>query len=316
MRQELLESFIRQMLLEFGDEFGDFEGGGWSDLVKILGGPDTVFKTMMGSIANISNKGRTLLATVAKGIPSLVIPFIETRYEKIQQAEERRQGEIMRMYPEIFSIARNGFPNDGELFAFMLNPVVMTAVNLGKFGTDVALDLVDALSGQSPDVITRTRPLRRRVAARQESVDRRIVEAGKNELDDVRRLLSDRSFQSLVSRSEPVVKIRQYAKSLKNSSLNDIITLAKRISEVESIEDLKDAGLDIDISRYKDELEAAGDLQAVKAVVQSAKSYAFSALIKRLQQQIEELRSLDIPDNSELFTVYENTIKRIQSLQR
>lgn len=303
------------MLLEFGDEFGDFDGGGWSDLVKVLGGPDTVFKTMMGSIANISNKGRTLLSTVAKGIPSLVIPFIETRYEKIQQAEDRRQSEIMRMYPEIFSIARNGFPNDGEMFAFMLNPMVMTAVNLGKFGVDVALDLVDALSGQSPDVITRTRPLRRRVAARQESVEYSLSETSDNNADDARKLISDKSFQSLVSKSEPVVKIRQYAKSLKNSSLNDIISLAKSVSSVESIEDLKDIGLNIDISRYQDELEAAGDMEAVRAIVKSAKSYAFGALVKRLQQQVEELRQLDIPDSSELFRVYENTIKRIQALQ-
>lgn len=310
-RKALKQFIIENLIAEYGDEFGDVDLGGWNDLVKVLGSPNTVLKTAMGSTANVSNKARTLMATVVRGFPSIIIPFIRTKYEKIYSAEERRHREIARMYPEIFTIAREGFPADGQFFAFMLNPIVMTAASVARLGVDLTLDLVDALSGQSPDVITKTRPLRRRVGARHESVKRNLTEDSDQGLKrKVWNLLQDKNFQNELRRAKPVQDIKQRARDIKNETLNNIIQLGRDISSARSLKDLQQLGIDLTSRAGSSNDEQQSEQQIVKA----AKEYAIEAIIERLKVQLDEFENLEIPEIGDIHRVYEKTIKRLREL--
>jgi hypothetical protein len=299
---------LNDTISEYGDEFGDVDLGGWSDLVKVLGSPQTVLRTVMGTVANISSKARALLATTIRGLPGLVIPFVQARYKAIFDEEKRRRQEIERMYPEIFAIAHQAFPDDAKLFAFMVNPVLATTAAVGSLGSDLALDLVDALSGQSPDVITRTRPLRRRVVmTRGESVQRLSLREAMGD-DSVVGLLRDRTFQRTLANAKPVRDIMEASRDMKNTSLNQIINVGRAVSSARSIEDLEKMGLNLNA----DELEHA---EIFDEVLSAAKVYVLDALVERVKIQIQELRNENVPEGSEMYKIYGEVLKRLDSLR-
>jgi hypothetical protein len=315
-------------LLEYGDEFGDVDLGGWKDLMGIIGNPSDVLKTTAGSIANVSNKIRTLLTTVIKGIPTLVIPFVELRYDKIYRDEQARQQAIERMYPEIFAIARKSFPDDAKLFAFMLNPVMAVSTIVSKLGADLSLDLIDALSGNAPDIITRTRPLRRRAGINDsviahESLSLRIAllerpffnksqhDDNQTNLRDVEGLFDDQDFIETLEASKPVHDIIQAARDLKNETLNNIIDIGEEVSTAEEIDDLKKLGLKFNVN--VDQLKTDGSASSI--LVQTAKNAIIDVLIKRTEVQIDEFKNLDIPESSDLYKVYTKSIERLKSMK-
>ena len=355
-REALNETFgdvpTRDALIrEFGDEFGDIDLGGWSDLVKVMGSPQSVVQTALGSIANVSNKFHTMLSTIIRGLPSLVIPFVQTRYDKIFKRAEQRQREIERMYPEIFTVARKGFPKDAELFAFMVNPVLMTAVRAGKMGSNVALDLVDALSGHSPDVITRTRPLRRRVGqTRFESVDLRssLLELDLPDLGttdwasqvpekqgqdapenaspqnapprvpkkrpaptkQVKRLLNDGSFKSLLDAKDPVQEIKMTAHGIYTDALKNVIDEAQSIARAESLEDLEKLGLKPtpQVRKAEDTPEVLGEVLA------AMKAYSIDLIVERLSTQVKEFEKLRIPRETKIYDAFEKVIMQVKGM--
>ncbi len=316
IKQILLESRnktlknVRQ-ILEFGDEYGDVDMGGWSDLAKLAGSPGDVVKATMGSVANVSNKVRTLLSMVLRSIPSLIIPGVATKFDKILQDESRRQSEIERMYPEIFSIARKGFPKDGELFAFMVSPAMLMTWALGRMGADVTLDLIDAFSGESPNVMAKTKVLRRRTSTTRESFN--ILEAPaqkKADIASVKQFLADKDFVNEFSQLETVKEISEAVRGSKNNMLHDVIQTAKDISEANSVDELSLLGINFQLDdTKKQELENAG---ALDEVLQKAKSSAVEHLIKKVNDQVSEFESAGIPKDADIFRAHAKTLSKLK----
>ncbi len=295
-----------KLVFEYGDEFGDIDLGGWKDLAGLVGLKDVV-KTTLGTVANISSKAKTVVSIALKGLPSLIIPFVDSEYDKIYKKEEQRTREIARMYPEIFALAKKSFTGDGQLIAFMVNPVVMTTTLIGKVGGQATLDLIDALSGNSPDVISKTRPLRRRIG-RTESIQLGKLNEDVNSVD-VKRLLSDKEFIGLLSNSKPVVDIVEFAKNSKNETLNDVIDIGENISSATSIEDITSI-----LGTIPQNILRAADEVGEDAILTAIKNIAFDILIKRLGVQIEEFKNLNVPEDSDLYRVYTKTIDRIRKM--
>lgn len=317
------ESFKQTaLLLELGDEFGDTSFDS-DDLGKIVPDIGQLAKTTLGSIANISNKVRTLISVFLRSIPALVVPYVKVKYEKIYADEARRQREIERMYPEIFTIARKGFSGDGQLFAFMLNPVVMTAISVGRLGSDVALDLIDGLSGSSPDVITKTRPLRRRVGARESLtlassilLEDPLDKPGSGEKkSDVSKLLNDENFQQIVMNCEPTKKIIEAAKNVKNTTLNAVLSQAKEIVNATSFDELADLGLSMNqnLDRTREQIETENP-DAIAQIVASTKKETIKAFVKHINDSIESFKQANIPEDSDLFKVYGKTNERLNEI--
>lgn len=291
-------------LLEFGDEFGDVDIGGWNDLAKLAGGPGDVVKATMGSVANISNKTRTLLSMVLRGIPALVLPGISTKFEKIMQDESRRQSEIERMYPEIFSIARKGFPKDAELFAFMVSPATLMTWALAKMGADLTLDLIDAFSGQSPDVMSKTKVLRRRTATR-EALE--ILET--SDSTNVAQFIKDAEFVNEFSKLKPVIEISTAFRGLKNDSLHNVIQIADDIANANSIEELESLDINFQLDDAKQKEVASAN--ALGQVLGKVKSTALEALVEKIKKQSIELENVKVPKNANIFRAYKRTLEKL-----
>lgn len=299
-------------LLEFGDEFGDVDLGNWSDLSKLAGSPNDVVKATMGSVSNVANKVRTLLTMVLKGIPTLVVPFVRTKYEQILEQEKHRHNEIERMYPDIFSIARKGFPKDGELFTFMLNPPLLMTWALARLGSDVTLDLIDALSGQAPSVVTKTKVLRRRTARNEwKSLSSVIFEAPGTTSDKhaVAQLIKDRGFLNEFGNSGVVNEIAESVKASKNTTLNEIIEVARDITSAASVDDLETLGINFKLDpQKKKQLEDAGEIDKLAI---EAKSSAVEELIKTVDTMIGEFNDAGVPDNADIFKALKRTKVRL-----
>lgn len=334
------------VILELGDEFGEIDYGA-KDLAGIMPDVGGLARTTLGSMANVSNKARTLLATILKGLPSLIIPFVSTRYDRISQAEASRQREIERMYPEIFTIARKGYPEEGQLFLFMLNPVVMTTAMLGRLGGDIILDLVDALSGQSPDVITKTRPLRRRVGPRESlslrtailgeaprvqptSVPKVAMRGGRYSQEpvqdqeqnqrsagdrDVFRLMKDPQLLQTLQKAEPVQRIMNAAKNSKNLALNQVISDANDVMQCDSIDDLEQMGLALgdEVDRYESQMRTRAP-GGVDQVLVTAQKGIIDASAEKLQATLNDMKQKGVPDNLGVIKAYQNTLKRLQDM--
>lgn len=337
--------------LEAGDEFGDVDLGGWKDLTRVIGDPKNVLKTVMGSLANISNKARTVLTIAIKGIPSLIIPAIEPHYDEIYKNEAERRRNIEQMFPEVFNVARKVFPDDATLSLFMINPVAMTAYAATRGAGDLALDLVDALSGHSPTVVRNTRALRRRTAggAYHESLKLLEVSAAR---DRVARLLKQPSFMQKVTNapSSVVRSIQDQARQAQNSALNDVLELAEEVNNAQSPEDLERLGIDIsdliDGVGRKDPAQRDPGLKAGLArqdaeekqteatigqqkqdpteesqiikdqILKITKQQVIDLLIARLEKQMSVTHAQDSPGSRDLVRAYTNTLNRLKAMSR
>ena len=126
-------------------------------------------------------------------------------------------------------------------------------------------------------------------------------------------LLADEGFRERLERSKNVTGIKQEAEDVKNETLNDILQAAQAYESARSIEDLSRAGFDA--KRYLgavDEIDDREDLDPI--AIRTAKHAAVSLFMKNMELSLEELRSLGVPDDSELFKVYGEVGKRLRKM--
>ena len=300
-------------LFEMGDEFGDVNLGDASDLLKLLGSPDRVARSALASAENIGSKARRVFDTIIKGIPSLVIPFVATRYDKIYDRERRRFAIIQGKYPDVFANAKRVFTTDAALVAFMVNPVVLTAAAATKASADVVLNLIDSLGVGDEGVGRIIKRIRRVKGSDLSSEGLSLGPVLLEARNPVEELLADEGFRERLERSSVVTGIKQEAEDVKNETLNDILQAAQAYESARSIEDLSRAGFDA--KRYLgavDEIDDREDLDPI--AIRTAKHAAVSLFMKNMELSLEELRSLGVPDDSELFKVYGEVGKRLRKM--
>ncbi len=348
IKQALSESrakFIEEsnIILELGDTYGDVDLGGWSDLKGAMGQPGRAVRATMGATAAVANKARTLMTKLIAGIPSLIVPYLKTNYKKLDEDEKKRQSEIERMYPDVFSVAKKAFPDDTLLFAFMLDPVLILTSYASKIGLDVSLDLTDALSGHSPHVLRRTSKFRRRIGTtRIEGVEyKRLVEDDEMNLefepdeptqnkqdDKIKRfkpeeedekgfeiLLKNPMFQSTLISSKPVQDIMQQSRIAKNTKLNGLLTLNKNVLKATSVQDLIALGLDIHVD--EESLKASTNTSQIKAeeqkLLDGVKAETTNDILSELENLSNELSSKHVPGNSSFFKALKNAKEKLGS---
>lgn len=310
----------RKNIFEYGDEFGDFDAGSASDFRKAFIDPFAdVVKVALGSVAEISSKARAALSVFMKGIPGLVIPFVTARYEKIFAEEEARMQKIQQKYGDIFAKTDDVFKGDAGLVAFMLNPYEMLVKKAIDAPPASVIDIVQAITGQDPDVVDKTEKLRKTLGSdkRQESVmslKDMIFEASPADRQEIMKVLKD--VEDKIKSSQVTKDIQAQARNAIEDTLGAFERDAEQVASAKTIEDLeKLSGEKIDVSslaEVPDEEQEEVNIAASKAV----KNAYYDALTYGLELAIEEFEDADIPEGAELSMRYKNVVNKINGLKR
>ena len=315
--KDILQENRTNTLKEYGDEFGATDLGNFADFRKVFFEPFTdVLNTAKGSLAKVSSKAWKAVETVAKGIPSLVVPFLSTNYDQIFAREEQRQQAIERKYADVFNRARSIWQGEAGKIAFMLNPVLMMTEKVSEVGAKESLDLADALSGFDPDVRARTSRARQDLGLGESiSLGQSLIMEGDAE-DVVMDLFNDQEFQTALKQSRVVKDIINSAQAMKNESLNALKDIAQKIAEVRTPEDaerlFRRAFNTSVIDRLPDDLKQ----QATNSLLASIKVSSLRSIADTLQMQLNELEEIDIPEASDLVSVYQRVLNDVNELIR
>lgn len=304
-------------IFEYGDEFGDFDAGDFSDFRKAFIDPFTdVAKTAMGSLSNISSKSRATIETFVKAIPSLIIPFVSTKYENIFAREEARMEQIRKKYGDVFNKTNDIFNKDASLISFMLNPYAMIASKVLSSAPASVLNIVDALSGQDAEVTSRTEKLRNSLGinTKQESLIRLVFEYTSQDTQAVKDLVLD--LEDKIKDSSVSKNIKRETQKIINDTLLSFRNDAKKMDDAESFEDIQTIiGKKINVSELEklpEEEKQTGTSVAAKIM----KNAYYEALNKGLELAIEEFKNIDIPEGSDLVKVYKDVVSFINNLKK
>jgi hypothetical protein len=337
MSKTLLHEFVRN-LLEYGDEFGDVDLGGWKDLMQVMGDPKQVADTVKASASIIGTKALTALKVILRGLPSTVIPFVRTNYDKIFRDEQGRLAAIKQKYPKVFLNAEQLFPTDAKLVAFMINPVMMTVSSATQASPGILLGLVEALGEGVADIEQQTKKLRSMVKGVREN---RLVEAPRPKAKSNNRakapepaaaptaekrpsnpiisFIRDRAIQQELLTAPIVQSIIKDSEGLQNLTLNEVLKLSNSIIELRTIEDIETQSPEIkqlvaQAKKQLAELDPTEQENVLDAVLKEFKSSALLALSERLETQIEEFIKANVPKQSDLIKAYSRAANRVHSL--
>lgn len=297
----------KRLLSEYGDEFGPVDLGDFSDFSKIFFEPFAdVVRTTKASLSKISSRTWSAFEAIAKGIPTLVVPFLSANYKNIFDKEKRRSEAIKSKYSDVFSRVSEVFDHEAEAVSFMLNPALVLSTKVVHLGADETLDIVDILSGNNEDVLERTTRLRRALGIR-ESL---LFEDKKQDMKVV-SLLRNRNFQNLLRNSSVVKDMISDARGMKNESLNDILDLIesiKKLNSVEQAEKLFRKEIDkTSIEKFSDkESKAIED-----SLLESIKESALESIKDTIMLQLNEFKSQNIPEASDIVKIYNKVLSSI-----
>lgn len=337
----VLRDELPSQINEYGDEFGDALGDvGWKDFTKVIGDPGKVKDAIVGSALKAGTRAHTLLSVIVRGIPSLIIPFIKTKYDRIYARERTQLGKIKQKYPDVFRNADKVFTDDGKLVAFMVNPVMMLAAVAATATPSVVLGLADALGGDEAvssqikrvwQQIKRvpqhaqgreprassfeTKPRGNEDLYYEESREATLVLEADKAQRDVAKFIRSAPLQQLLSKSPVVQKLKSDAENIKNEALNATIDLATDIRQMDDIKALQrlDSNLARDLETKTRGLKPDEADAIIQASIKEIKDASIAALVKRVETQIKEFQKLRIPESSELISAYQKTLKAIQS---
>lgn len=319
-------------LLESGDEFGDVFGDvGWKDLTRVAGDPGKVKDALVGSALKIGVKAKTLLSVIIRGIPSLVIPFIKTNYERIHANERAQMSRIKQKYPDVFKHAGQLFTDDAKMVAFMINPVLMTAAVAAQGAADSVLGLADALGRGDPEISGQIKRVWRHVnrvpgqqrqppqgkPAAKGNEDLYYQEGVVLEATDVQRLaaklLRNPDFQKRLASTKVTHAVKADAERVKNETLNNLITFANQVRQIEDIEALRkiDSGIAQKVENQVQKLDQGEAESVIQTAIKEIKDASIEALVGKMKIDIEMLQQLKIPEKSELIAAYQKALSRI-----
>lgn len=307
------------VLREYGDEFGPVDLGNFADLRRIFSDPfKDALQVAKGSLAKVSNRAWTAVSVVLKGIPSLVVPFLATKYDNIYAREKQRAMAIEQKYGEVFDKANKLFDTEADKVAFMLNPVAVLTLKSSTSAADEVLDVVDALAGGDRSVMDRTEKLRRVVGVSAEglSLRRCLLEHGE-EQRSVEELLADQEFVQALNSAPIVREMVTDARAMKNESLNEILRVAEQIAAIRTLDDagqvLKKPIDTVQFRSLKDEERAA----AVQSYLSMLKSTSIENIVDTLELQLKELEKQRLSgDDSDLVAVTKKVLDRVDAMSR
>ncbi len=302
-----------KVLSEYGDEFGPVDLGNFSDLKKVFVSPfNDALGTIKGALSKVSSRAWNTLEVAAKGIPSLVVPFLSTEYDKIFLKEEQRQQAIEQRYHEVFDKARKLWQGEAGKVAFMLNPFIYTAGKISNLSSQEALDVIDVLSGNNKEVVTRTNRLRKSLSLESKSLKGALLENIDSSIED---LLNDDSIRSAIMQSNIVRGIKTSARAMKNESLNDIKDIASDVSSAETIEELEKIFKKKFPPSSQESMKSSEKKAIEMSLISAIKDSTLKTIINTLQMQLMELEEIDVPEASDLIVVYQNVLSSIQDMR-
>lgn len=320
-REEAKDLVLREgpePLEEYGDEFGDVDLGNFSDFKKIFIKPFTdVAKTALGHLSKISSSARTAVEKFLRGIPTLIVPFLSARYDDIFSREERRLQEIQRKYGDVFDKASEVFKGDAKLVAFMLNPGMMLAAAAATESSSAILEIAEAISGQSPEVTSRTTRIRQSLSVSSESTLARLVledeQEDKQMLSD---LVNDRDFQRSINESPKAREIKRDTQDAINSTLNEFREDARKMSAANTFEQVSKL-IDQKVVPPAVEGMKPEDLAKSTAVALTQFKHAYiDGITQGLKMAVKEFSTLDIPEGADLTKVYDKVINEIDGMKK
>lgn len=164
LMEEFIEETVKAALSEqdggdygdlgvYGGDYGGYGGGGDTSssgqLYKTFIQPFVdVGKTLAYGIERLSAQTQTVVKGILAGLPTLFIPGLEYDYKQFRAEEAEKVNKIKERYKEV--LGRNWEAlqsNDAFGFAFLLEPSVVLGANLALKAPEIALSILDILSG-------------------------------------------------------------------------------------------------------------------------------------------------------------------------
>lgn len=324
-------------LLEAGDEFGDVGADvSFGDFAKTMGDPGKVAKSATGAVAKVGVKTRSLLSKIIAGVPSLVIPFISARYDRIVAKEKSAMARLRQKYPSVFSNADQLFTDDAKMVAFLVNPALMMGAIAAKASAEAALGLAGALSDGNDALTNKIDQLMQGLATKNRQAPgavsqmkkQRVVPKGNEDLyyiegkrlteatrsqKEVNRLFKDPDFIQQVAKASVTQDIKHQSETIINELLNEIIDLADAFRRANNVEDLEriDPTLVRDLVEPERGVDKAEFDNVASSVIKKIKETAVNELRGRVKSFIDALRQAQVPQNAEVYKAFGRALQRL-----
>ncbi len=352
-----LRTHIRRLLSEdygggdVGGWYGDMGGWGGYGLGGMSGTPGSsaslynifidpfvdVAKTAAAAVENVSNKSQTVLKILLEGIPKLLIPFVNGKYDEIFKEEEERNKKIRVKYAKVFAANDAAFKGDAQAIAFLFDPGKYLAYKMVKNMPAAAVKMVSMLAGGNKGVLGKIKGLGSQLGVKIDAPDpnqkvrrtpqdtRKVIDAlynvfgesvlredsedtGKSELlNQLVKMFSSPEFINAVNDSPVAKEMRQDAKNSVGKTLNELNKLAGELLGFSSLQDLKTlTGKDF-TSKLQNlpEQEREG---VEKLIISQLKTGIKEMLVKRTNGIVEA-----IPAEHPLKHAYSRLLDRVKS---
>lgn len=301
-----MREYIRQILREddAGGNTAMGPGGDWvpgmigpygmtfgsgKDLLNTFVTPFTdAFKTSLSKTKELSRKTGTLIWNSLQTILSSFIPIYGYRYQKIFENEKADIEKIRSQNREVISRIDDSFKGDAAVLFFMSNPGLSIAGLAAKKSPSVAKEIASIMTGGTSDEL-----LAKYFDVKSEGLIREEQQL-------------DANFVAEFNKNPKVSSMMKTAQNAYKRSLNAVYEQAKKVSAIQSLDQLqKDAGKNINIK--------SGDEQSQNIILRESKKAILEFLMKSLEGQIEPI-SKGIGKDSQLVKDYEKTILSIKNL--
>ena len=333
-----------RILREYGDQFSDFQVEP-DDLKKIFVSPfKDVLSISKGSLSKISSRALNTAEVLTKGLLATIIPAFSVHYEEIFDKERKRRQKVEAKYREIFEKNREYlFGNDeAKLLSFMLNPAL--------YLTSYAVYQVPKQALETSGfLLKRDKYSQRRIkqalgtiekafekefgkdvmprSAKKSSINKdafgeakmnifaRLLNEQKPNDEMVQQaleVLNDERVQQALQNSPIVRGLKRDAERMVDETIKDIQDEVNNLNRIRNIEEMGNIiGRDVEKELRGQNIPEEELKQAKEVALKQVKSSVLGTYLKLAQKNLEEFKSLKLPDELGLVKKWERLVSEI-----
>lgn len=351
--ETLLREYVRGILTEDDYGMGAFDYtdpgpyasrfGTSQDLYDAFVSPFVdVFKTAVGKTKEVAQATKTLLTVALQTVLTTLIPIYGYNYSSLFDEQDEKIEKIRDEYKDVYDRTESALKNsDAGMLAFMASPILTSTYWVGKKSPDVIKGALSAATGGESDELfdslkekaiaaerwlvgddgeSRSSSSSKKKSPKDFYGESRIVEAeAKAQIKSKitpEKILKSNVFTSRVAESPRLKEMQRVAIATYRETLTKIYSqaedLLKKAKTVEDLEKLAKKPIK-DIEKVK-ALKGEERAKAEKMLIDSVRKSMKEFYVKSLNDQVDSVVRVGIPEESQYVLDFKAMIKKIQAL--
>jgi hypothetical protein len=318
--QLILRSYIRRIIKEETLQYSE------EDLYKAFIKPFVdVVGTAVGKTKELTVRAQTILKVALETALTILLPFGESEYKEIFEAQDKKIEEIQKDYAEVYKSTKDALGGSGlAIFAFTCFPAAAIGATIAKKGPKATANVLSTLSGGALDdyikkgfseVGVNPSDVFESVLREDEKEKKKEPSPEEKKKDKLMNFLTNEKVIKAALNTPQAQRMQSEAQEILKSTLEQVMQQAEAMLSSATVEDIekkmgqKIKGLD-DLKKIEPKERAAAEKELLSKMRKSMKSF----YVKNLEAHVKEVLAAGIPENSGYVQAYADVIRKIKSL--